>query len=280
MKKFSSRKFVVLFILIGMLVMGTAVVHAITITIDGLKEAAWDNPSGQIPGSQTDLNEGDIDDRYDIAEIKWTNDSTGGSAPYGNMYWLFETYANFDYNFPASEPLILVCLDTDNNSLTGTDALGYCDDMLGVDRRIRIFPGLGSVQVQNGNGTGFTNIAQPVGGLRAVAYSDPGGDGVADTPYIEAGFDLQSLGITDGSTCINTMRASVYYDNGILDGEDQVTDSGSFQVSCGTPTAVNLQTFSAANNTSTLPIIGISLLAVLALVSAGVFIARREQTNA
>lgn len=237
------------------------VVSAITITIDGNKDATWDGSGGQIPGIQPDLDEGGIDNRYDLREIRWTNDSTGGVAPYGNMYWLFETYGNFDYNFPSNEPLILVCLDVDNNVGTGTAVTGFCNDMSGVDRRIRIFPGMGSVQVQQWNGASFANVAMPPGGLRAVAYADAGADGVADTPFIEAGFDLQSLGITNSATCITGMRAAVYYDNGIADGEDNVSDAGTFSVSCGAPTAVTLANANAQSQTG--------YLVVLALV--GVF---------
>ncbi|MBE2198225.1 MAG: hypothetical protein IAE79_06405 [Anaerolinea sp.] len=269
-----NRKTAILLLLALMMVLGTAVVQAITITIDGIREAAWDGDGGQLPGVQGDPNEPDIDDRFDIREVRWTNDSTGGTPPYGFMYWLFETYDNFDYNVVSNEPLILVCLDTDNDTGTGANVSGYCNNMQGVDRRIRIFPGTGLVQVQSWNGSIFVNVATPAGGLRAVAFADADSNGIADTPYIEAGFDLQSLGITSSATCINTMRASIYYDNGIIDGEDQVTDTGSFTVSCGSPTAVTLQSIT----TSSSPVAALSVAAALMLVvvSAGFVLYRRQ----
>lgn len=270
----NNRKLWVMVSLVMMLMLGTAVVHAITIIIDGTKEAAWGGAMGQTPGSQTDPNEGAIDDRFDLSEVMWTNDSTGGIAPYGFMYWLFETYGNFDYNIVSNEPLILVCLDSDNNIGTGTAVSGYCNDMNGVDYRIRIFPGTDLVQVQRWNGASFVNVAMPAGGLRDVAYADTDVDLVADTQYIEAGFDLQSIGITNGATCINSMVAAVYYDNGIIDGEDQVTDSGTFTVSCGSPTAVSLQSFSATNNNTA--VLSLAGALVLALVSFGYLLYRRQ----
>lgn len=275
-----KKQIVMLMVVILALVMGTAVVHAITIVVDGVKETEWDGSGGQTPGIILDTtNESDIDDRYDIKEVRYTNDSTGGTAPYGFMYWLFETYANYDSNYPSNDPLIIICLDTDGNTSTGGNAVGYCDDMTGIERRVRIKPTDGTVQVQGWNGSGFFTISQPTGGLRSVAFFDSGSDGIADYPYIEAGFDLESLGITNSATCISTMHAAVYFDNGIIDGEDQVPNSGTAIISCGTPTAVSLQSFSAGPGSS-LPVYGVIGFAALVMVGLVALALRRERKQA
>lgn len=260
-----------------MVLVTTIVAFAITITVDGVREAAWDGDGSQTPGSQTDPNKSGIDDRYDIEEIQWTNDSTGGTAPYGYMYLLVKTYANFDANFPPGQPWVLFCIDVDDDTGTGTTASGYCNNMPGVDRRVYAYLWSMSATVQRWNGTNWQTV---FGGTRDVAWSDSGGDGVADTPYIEVGIDLQSLGIVNSSTCLAAMPSAVYYDNGVTDGEDVTPDLGTFDLSCGddpsNPTAISLTNLEAQNNT-TLMIIASALL--LVLISGGAVLAyKRSRT--
>ena len=271
MKKFMSRKFVVLLMLIGMLVMATAVVHAITITVDGDREAAWTAGSGgQTPGSHGDANEPGINDNVDIQTFRWTNDQT-------NFYFAIEVW--------GPPPLmthlvpINICLDTDNSAATDMhpahaiyrDRCSYGTGVTGIDTVVEVV-------MLGGSPTGFvydytTNPATNIG-TAVLGYNQS-----ATTPIIEISAPLALLGQGSG-TCLGTIPMVVYYDGGDTNPDDNLPGSGTVAINCGNPTAVNLQTFSADNNTSTLPLIGISLLAVLALVSAGVFIARREQTNA
>jgi hypothetical protein len=260
-----------------LLVVGVA--YAITITVDGVRESAWDGNGSQTPGSQTDPNEIDIDARYNIAEIQWTNDSTGGTAPYGYLYLLVETYANFDANYPPNEPRILFCIDVDNSSGTGATASGYCNDMSGIDRRVYAYLWAQSVLVQRWNGTSWVTVFSPSGGMRSTAWSDLNTDGVADTLYIEIGVDLQSLGIVDSSTCLVAMPTVVYYDNGILDNEDATPNSGTFNLSCGdnplSPTSITLSNLEVKNTPSSLYLAAIAGLGVI--LAGAVFVALKRR---
>jgi hypothetical protein len=238
------KPLVVLTISLILTLMMTGIVQAITITVDGTKEAVWDTGSGgQTPGSQLDANEAGIDDRYDIEDVRWTNDASG-SAPWGNMYFLVETYSNLDTTYPPLSPQIIICIDTDNNTSTGDTASGFCNDIVGYDRRIIVDLVALSVLVRSWTGATWLTVPMPSGGMRSVAWDDTIFDGIADQPYIEIGIDLQSLGIVNSSTCLSTMPAAIYYDNGMADNEDTVPASGTFNIGCGTPTAVTLSQIS------------------------------------
>lgn len=213
---------------------------AIMIAIDGIKEAAWSGSGGQTPGIQTDPNDASIDDRYDIKEIRWTNDAISG-APYGHQYFLVETYGNFHSTYPPSEPSLIICMDVDNNTTTGTTVSGYCNDMSGVDRRINASLWSLSVTIFRWTGSAWAVVSTPSGGMRSVAFYDSDSGGVADLPYFEVGIDSQSLGITSGAECIGAMPSAVYFENGIIDAEDSTPDSGTFNMGCGTPTTISLQ---------------------------------------
>ena len=55
---FSRRsKLLAMIVSVVTLIMVVGVAYAITITVDGTKEAAWNGSGGQTPGSQTDLDE-------------------------------------------------------------------------------------------------------------------------------------------------------------------------------------------------------------------------------
>ena len=111
-KVMKSRKYVVFLLLLLAMVVGTAVVHAITIVVDGVREAVWDTGSGvQLPGIQNDINEVDITDGYDIEQFLWTNDQD-------NMYFLMQTFATTIWT-GTPIPTLVVCIDTDNNTTTG-----------------------------------------------------------------------------------------------------------------------------------------------------------------
>jgi hypothetical protein len=236
--------------------------RAITIAIDGIKESAWDGSSGQTPGIQTDTNEADIDDRYDIKEFRWTNDGIG-VAPWGHQYFLVETYNNFNSTYPPLEPSLIICIDVDNNTTTGATVIGYCNGMSGVDRRINVSLWSMTVTVFRWTGSAWSVVSTPSGGMRSVAYTDSDSNEIADLPYIEVGIDLQSLGITSSATCLGAMPGAVYYDNGIADPEDSMPESGTFDIGCGTPTTISLQSVVArpADNFVVPLLIGLAVLA-------------------
>jgi len=264
----------ILSVLLSLVLTSTAL--AITISVDGIKEAAWSSTGEQTPGSQTDPDENNIDDRYDIIEVLWTNNSLGGTAPYGYMYFLIETVGNFDGNIPPSEPTVIICLDVDNNTSTGTTTTGYCNSMSGVDRRINAQPRMGTVAVYRWTST-WVLVAQPSGGMRQVAYYDSPADGIADYPYFEIGVDLQSLAITNGTQCISTMPGAIYYDNGITDPEDSTPDSGTFFLSCGSPTAITLQSAGARSAGRYVTPLLIAAAILAAAGAGGLLIVRRRK---
>jgi len=91
-------------------------------------------------------------------------------------------------------------------------------------------------------------------------------------------FDPIFNGNIDGTGCpdesgLGTAMPTLVFGQG---GDGEVEDR---RIQFSDPTAVNLQTFSA-DNATTLPVVGIAIVAVLALVSAGIFIVRREQKQA
>jgi len=92
-----------------------------------------------------------------------------------------------------------------------------------------------------------------------------------DQLFVDSGLTLDGNGCPTGS--ISVISAALIFGEG-EDGE--VEDR---RIEFSDPTAVNLQTFSA-DNATTLPVVGIAIVAVLALVSAGIFIVRREQKQA
>lgn len=261
-----TRLFAVVLSVVLMLVLA-GVAYAITIVIDGQKDADWSGIPGQTPGVANDPQEPTIDARYNIKQVLWTNDALG-VAPWGHMYWLVETFANYDNIYPPLAPQIIICLDVDNNTGTGTAAVGYCNNMVGVDRRITANVRLGTVSVERWNSatSAFVVVGKPAGGMRDDAYYDPSSTGIAQTPYIEIGVDLLSLGIINSATCLSTMPAAIYYDNGILDPEDTVPDTGTVNMGCGSPTAItlsNLEAHAADNNgTAVLILIGTATLAL------------------
>ena len=115
--------------------------------------------------------------------------------------------------------------------------------------------------------------------MRATAWLDADANNIADLPYIEAGIDLQSLGITNTATCLGAMPTAIYYDNGMENPEDAVPDSGTFSIGCGTPTAItlnNLEARAEATNTSTVLILIAAMSLGLGVVGT-VAIRRRKQ---
>lgn len=263
-KVMKSRKYVVFLLLLLAMVVGTAVVHAITIAVDGVREAVWDTGSGvQLPGIQNDINEVDITDGYDIEQFLWTNDQD-------NMYFLMQTFATTIWT-GTPIPTLVVCIDTDNNTTTG-GSYANCNNMIGIDRSI-------VYTRANFNGTVLTGTIYDGDPNAGIPIAGASGARLATGRVNEVAMSLTDLGINSSSACINNMRAAIYFDNGISDPDDRTPDSGTFTIGCGTPTAVNLQSFTPAGN-STLPVVAFIGFLALVIVSFGVVIVRREQRKA
>ncbi len=239
----SRKAILALIISLVATLMLTGIAYAITITVDGVRESAWDGVAGQTPGSVSDPNESTITDGYDIARFQWTNDQT-------NMYFLIETYTN---TITAGDPLpaVYVCMDTDNNTATG-DTYANCNGMTGIDRSLSIFSNEVSVRL----GAPLTTTILVGSGTRAV-----------QTTISEISVTLSHLGFSAG-TCPPVIPTAIYFDNGIADPDDNVPDSGTFAIGCGSPTAVTLDSLQAQPTTS--PILPVALIGVSAAALIGV----------
>jgi hypothetical protein len=246
-----SRKIVVAltFALLAALML-SSVASAVTIVVDGVREAAWDGSGGQTPGTILDPNEGAITDGYDIQRVQWTNDPT-------KLYLLIQTYANTIFTGNPM-PTIFICLDTDNNSGTG-GTYANCNGMTGIDRTILI--NRSTVEVYNGDPNTGTVIGN---GIRATA-----------TNITEVSVNLSDLGLSS-AFCPSSITTAIYFDNGIVDPDDNVPDSGTATISCGAPTAVTLNSLQAQPTTS--PVLPLALVGGAAVILTGtvLFIRRKR----
>jgi hypothetical protein len=232
-----------------MLVGVTAVAYAITINIDGIREAAWDGG-----GSVTDDNEvGVTNDGVDIEVIGWTNDTT-------NFYFLVSTYSTTGWNDNNGPdfPYLYFCLNTDNNVSTGTANICVLGSG-GYDRYIRVAgptPLTVTVFDHNFNALGATtNIATL-------------------TTITELSVDLASLGLS-GSNC-GSIPSSAYFDGRTGDPDDNVLDGSDFSMNCGSPTAVTLQSITASGQSLVLPF---ALAFGTIVVGTGLIIGRKRKDH-
>ncbi len=194
----------------------TGIVYAITITVDGIRESAWDGQGGQTPGNVADTTEDTTETMYDISRFQFTNNTS-------TMFFLLETVANTYWEGGTSYGTVRICLDY----TTGGGSTPGCSFGQGstTDSYLTCTPYLSSCQVRRWNGTTFALVT---GASTAVAYQDK---------ITEFSVDIASL--MEG-TCYSNMNAFVYYDNGDLPSEDYVLNTGSFTMSCGNPNAISL----------------------------------------
>ncbi|MDQ7030942.1 MAG: hypothetical protein Q9O62_14810 [Ardenticatenia bacterium] len=214
---------------IVLVLLSSTVALAVTINVDGNRELAWDtSTNGQTPGQITDVDESLITNDVDIEEFKWTNDTT-------YLYFLVDTYDIPRIAGGLSPTRIYVCIDVDNDVNSG-GYYGNCNSQSGFDKLV-VLNGTTSVELYTYNsGTGsFEPVSSP--------GSSFGYDTGAAVPVIEIQVPLNDLGITSSATCIQTMPSVVYYDNGTVDPDDNVPDSGNFNLGCGLPTAITLESF-------------------------------------
>ena len=199
-----KRNVLVFLMVVMTLVLVTAVAYAITITIDGTRETAWNGG-----GSVSDINEGGVtNDGVDVEEIEWTNDTT-------NFYLLINTYAatGWNDNNGPDFPYIYFCMNTDN-AASGTASICALGSG-GYDRYVRIGgPTPLTVTVYDEN---FSII----GATTNVATS---GD------ITEISIDLTSLGFSSANC--GSVPSSAYFDGRTGDPDDNVSDSGDFAMNC------------------------------------------------
>lgn len=227
---------------------------AVSIVVDGTKEATWDtgDGGGDVPGSVIDPDEAAITDGYDIQEFKWTNDTN-------DMFFLMDTYATTIW-IGTPRPTMIICLDMDNNAGTG-GTYANCASMTGIDRSI--VTDRTASEIYNGV---------------------PGGVYINDATYArvgeitEIGASFADLGLGTTFTCGGIIRAAVYFDNGIVDPDDNTPDSGTFNMGCGGPTAVSLANQSAGgqSNNPAGPVLVIALVLGLVTTVGYTLVARRQ----
>ena len=248
MKPFNRKVSIAAIITIILLVALASPALAITITVDGSRESAWNGG-----GTQSDPNEVAVtNDGVDLARVQWTNDLT-------NMYFLFETYTNTQWlGFVSGDPYILLCMNTDDDPDTGTSYPSVCPGT-GYDRYVRIAgPTPLRVTVYDSDGTPIDDATT------SVATS-----GV----YTELSIDNASLGFS--STNCGLSSTSVYMDGRTSPPDDNVRDTEDIPLTCGDPTAVTLSSFNAGAQRP----VGITVLSVVLLVGAlaGLGILRRRK---
>ena len=252
---------------LGLALLTTVVVVAITIIVDGNREAAWSGSGGQTPGSVTDSAEASIIDSVDIEVVQWTNDQT-------NFYFLIDVYAAAPL-MPDVAP-INICLDTDNNLATDIpvtntiqrNRCSYGTGVSGIDTVVEVYriADLGD----------FTNIfdvtTEPRTNLGAGTL---GYNPSATTPVIEISAPVALLGFGPGN-CPASIPMVVYYEGGDADPDDNLPNSGSTTISCGSPTAITLENLSARSSNSTLLV---GLVAALLLVAGTWVLVRRTHKS-
>lgn len=229
------------------------VVSAITITVDGVREGVWAGSGGQTPGIQSDANEGGITDGYDVEEVLWTNDQT-------NFYFLMQTYANTIWT-GTPRPTLVICIDTDDNTATG-GTYANCNNMTGIDRSIVVDRGAGTtlnVDVLDSDPNTGNSIGAGIG-----ARTNP--SGVVN----EVSVSLADLGLNSAAACSGPMPAVIYFDNGVVDPDDNTPDTGTFNLTCGAPTAVTLANANAQSQTGyfvVLALVGVFGLGLLSFAT-------------
>jgi hypothetical protein len=253
--KHKSRLLAVLGTSLAIILLTVQAAYAITITVDGTRESAWDGDMGQLPGIQSDPDESGITDGYDVEEFRWTNDAT-------NMYFLMDTYASTIWTGNPA-PTLVICINLDNNTATG-GSYSNCNNMTGIDRSIVVTRY--GIDVYDGDPNTGTLIS-------ATTQDATSGD------ITEVSIDLASLGIGSTFSCIQGMPAAIYFDNGIGDPDDHTPDTGLFTIGCGSPTSITISESNAQPSSAqwVTPAIGIASLVNVGVVA---LVYKRRKTKA
>lgn len=288
------KKLLVIGILVLLLVLGTAVVYALTVAVDGDEtgENEWgvDAQTCMIgsSGCSRVVDDGqDVYDQgdnpypiYDIDDVHVTNDSS-------NFYMRLDFLGNGDDEAntfvytAASRPILNVCIDIDASNTTGVMRnAGSCDgneSMTGVDY---IFEFTADEFNPNIPTLRFIDCYDGSCAVISPAPFDYGYDADPDA-ILEIGISFANLNVTTPGACAGgsgtqpcSFRLGVFYDNGVEPTDDSVPDNGftTGTFGGGSPTAVTLQSTSASTST----LLGLAAIFALTLVSAGALIYRRQ----
>ncbi len=256
----------VIAIVLALLMVG--VVYAITIVVDGDREAAWSGSGGQTPGSAPDGNELGINDNVDMETFQWTNDTT-------NFYFLVDVYASA----PLMPPLAVIdiCLDTSpSTDIPSTNTIqrnrcSYGTGVTGIDTVVEAY--------RLNNGTKIVDVYDVTTDPPTFTGSGVlGYNPAATTPVVEMSVPLSLLGFNSGN-CPSSIRTVVYYDGGDTNPDDNLPDSGSININCGGPTAITLSSLSAMSETGNSTSLILLTVAVLGLGTLGFVTIRRRRTH-
>ncbi len=241
-----TRRVFVMVLVALMLVGVTAVAYAITITVDGSREAAWGGG-----GSANDPNEVDVtNDGVDVQIVEWTNDTT-------NFYFLIETYAAVTWDLTGfTDAELILCINNDNNVATGSSLPGQCLGT-GYDRYIQIVGPTPTINV-------FDSNFNPVAATTDIAFNGT---------ITEISIDAASLGLSSANC--GSMLMGVYFDGQTQDPDDNVLDGGDIPITCGSPTAISLQNIAVSGQSVAYPF---ALGAFgLIIISTGLLINRKRK---
>jgi hypothetical protein len=221
----------------------SSVAFAITILVDGNRESLWNGDGVQIPGTATDGNEvpippndPGINDNVDIQTFQWTNSPT-------TFYFLVDVYASA----PLMTRLAVVdiCLNTDNSSSTDIptsdvvlrDRCSYPSGVSGIDTVVEVY-------LFGGGNTPIAEIYNvTTNPWTFKGYGVLGYNPLATNPVIE--ISVPSSLLYGSGNCPANMPVVVYYDGGDTNPDDNLPNSGTTSINCGTPTAVSLASFTA-----------------------------------
>jgi hypothetical protein len=237
-----------------LLVLSLGVAHAFAITVDG-NPADW----GALGANASDLDEAGITQNgRDVSAVYVATDAT-------KMYFRVETWATTLWRSVPSD-WAWICLNTDNNTGTGTTLPSQCAGMSGIDYVLEL-RGTGV-----GSRTLFSCTTDPGGNCNTVV----GGavtEGASAGTTTEASVRLSDIG-NPGSGCGAdfTIPTAIYWDGATLDPDDNIGDAAPFNVTIQCPTAVRLSTLTAnANSTDTpyapiaIGLVGVGILGGLVL---------------
>ena len=249
----------------------SSVAYAITIVVDGNREALWNGNGVQTPGTASDPNEPNINDNVDIMTFQWTNDQT-------NMYFLISTWA------PPLMPNLApvdICLNTDNSASTNIPATNTiqrnrCSYGTGVNGIDTVAEGFRQNNVLFLNVYNVTTDPPTLKGTGVLGYA-PVTNPTAPNPVVEMSVPLSLLGFGPGN-CPATIPTVVYYDGGDTNPDDNLPDTGAININCGTPTAVTLNSLHAQPTTP--PIVPAALIGVSAVALIGVVLFARRRKSA
>ncbi len=257
-----SRMALVLALALALVTSGT--VWAITIVVDGDREAAWDGEGGQIPGSVTDPNEPGINDNVDIEVLQWTNDQT-------DFYFMIGVYGAAPL-MPALAP-VNICFDTDNSDTTTIPASnGIYRDRCSYDSGVTGIDTIAEAYRLANNSLWLDVFDATTDPMTFLGSGTLGYNPSATDPVVEMRVPFSLLGYGTG-ICPDTIPVVVYYDGGDTNPDDNLPDSGSIAINCGLPTAVTLSTVDAAPSFAA----PVALIVLGLVVATGAVVLRRRK---